>query len=76
MFRGDQEYSERDADYRLYTICERLKWAQEAVGYNAIVLAWPDLPRLAEELNTAGPENLLLWQEHPTLKRPFPTGAC
>ena len=45
----------RDLSYRLYTVCERRKWAQEAIGYNALVLAWPDLTRLAQEQRTAGP---------------------
>jgi putative DNA methylase len=45
----------RDLSYRLYTVCERRKWAQEAIGYNALVLSWPDLKRLADEQKTAGP---------------------
>jgi len=39
----------RDLSYRLYTVCERRKWSQDAIGYNALVLAWPDLKRLADE---------------------------
>ena len=45
----------RDLSYRLYTVCERRKWAQEAIGYNALVLSWPDLKRLADEQKVAGP---------------------
>lgn len=45
----------RDLSYRLYTVCERRKWAQEAIGYNALVLAWPDLIRLAQEGGESGP---------------------
>jgi putative DNA methylase len=45
----------RDLSYRLYTVCERRKWAQDAIGYNALVLAWPDLTRLAQEQKAAGP---------------------
>lgn len=45
----------RDLSYRLYTVCERRKWAQEAMGYNALVLAWPDLARLAQEHKATGP---------------------
>ena len=45
----------RDLSYRLYTVCERRKWAQEAMGYNALVLAWPDLARLAQEQKATGP---------------------
>lgn len=37
----------RDLAYRLYSLCERKKWTQEARGYNALVLAWPELGRLA-----------------------------
>ena len=44
----------RDLSYRLYTVCERRKWAQDAIGYNALVLAWPDLKRLSDEQKTAG----------------------
>jgi adenine-specific DNA methylase len=39
----------RDLSYRLYAVCERRKWSQDAIGYNALVLAWPDLKRLADE---------------------------
>jgi hypothetical protein len=27
--------------YRLYTVCERKGWAQEALAYNMLVVAWP-----------------------------------
>jgi putative DNA methylase len=37
----------RDLAYRLYTVCERKKWAQEALGYNMLVVAWPRLRELA-----------------------------
>ena len=33
--------------YRLYVLCERSGWAQEAVAYNRLVIAWPELTRLA-----------------------------
>jgi putative DNA methylase len=35
----------RQLAYRLFTICERKGWAQEALGYNAIVVAWPEVAR-------------------------------
>jgi putative DNA methylase len=31
----------RDLAYRLYTICERKGWAQDALAYNMLVVAWP-----------------------------------
>ena len=37
----------RDLAYRLYNICERQKWAQEAVAYNSLVTAWPEIAKLA-----------------------------
>ena len=37
----------RNLAYRLYTICERKKWAEEARAYNGLVLAWPELEKLA-----------------------------
>jgi len=42
----------RSLAYRLYTTCERKKWAEEAQAYNGLVLAWPELEKLASE---AGP---------------------
>jgi putative DNA methylase len=35
----------KELAYRLYTICERKGWAQEALGYNALVIAWPEIAR-------------------------------
>jgi putative DNA methylase len=40
--------SARDLAYRLYNICERKKWAQEALAYNGLVIAWPEITRLAQ----------------------------
>ncbi len=37
----------RELAYRLYTICERKKRAQEALRYNALVQSWPEIARLA-----------------------------
>lgn len=39
----------RDLAYRLYSICERKGWADEALAYNALVVAWPEISRLASE---------------------------
>jgi len=38
----------RELAYRLYTICERKKRAQEALSYNALVQSWPEIVRLAQ----------------------------
>lgn len=46
----------RELAYRLYTICERKKRAQEALSYNALVQSWPEISRLARERATAQPQ--------------------
>jgi len=49
----------RDLAYRLYTVCERKKWAQEALAYNSLVVSWPEITRLAARApQTSGPESL------------------
>ncbi len=52
---GDQGQNARDLAYRLYTICDRKGWAAEGVAYNSLVIAWPELTRLAAE---AGPSEV------------------
>jgi putative DNA methylase len=46
MLHGDQP---RDLAYRLFDICEKKKWSQEAQAYNALVLGWPEIARLARK---------------------------
>lgn len=38
----------RDLAYRLYTLCERKGWAEEAGYYNSLVVAWPSLSSVPE----------------------------
>lgn len=45
----------RDLAYRLYTICERKKWADEALAYNGLVIAWPELTKLAQAERSKSP---------------------
>ena len=44
---GGAAEAARDLAYRLYVLCERRKWVKEAGTYNALVVAWPELERLA-----------------------------
>jgi putative DNA methylase len=44
----------RELSYRLYTMCERKKRAQEALAYNGLVQSWPELTKLAREGEKAG----------------------
>jgi putative DNA methylase len=39
----------RDLAYRLYSICEKKGWAQEAGPYNSLVTSWPELVKVAAE---------------------------
>jgi putative DNA methylase len=42
---GDFGERAKELAYRLYVICERKGWAQEALGHNALVVAWPEIAR-------------------------------
>jgi putative DNA methylase len=37
----------RDLAYRLFAVCERKKWAKEGLAFNALVVSWPEIARLA-----------------------------
>jgi putative DNA methylase len=41
----------RDLAYRLYTLCERKGWAEEASYYNSLVVAWPSMASEAFQLS-------------------------
>ena len=45
----------KELAYRLCVICERKKWAKEALAYNGLVVAWPEIARLAAGTSTPGP---------------------
>jgi putative DNA methylase len=53
----------RELAYRLYTISERKKRAQEALRYNALVQSWPEISRLARESGTRRAEQTTLFGE-------------
>ncbi len=46
---GSQAEIARELCYRLYTLCERKKRANEAMAYNALVQSWREIVRLARE---------------------------
>jgi putative DNA methylase len=46
---GPSSDAARDLAYRLFKLCEKKKLAQEAAGYNALVLGWPELARMSRE---------------------------
>jgi putative DNA methylase len=55
---GGMGEAARDLAYRLYSICDRKKWAQEAIPYNSLVVAWPEITRLARGKKPAAPGEL------------------
>jgi putative DNA methylase len=44
---GGMGETARELAYRLFAVCERMKWADEALAYNGLVIAWPELSKLA-----------------------------
>jgi putative DNA methylase len=44
---GDLPTNCRALAYRLYNHCEKTKQAEEARAYNGLVIAWPELEKLA-----------------------------
>ena len=55
---GSNAERAKDLAYRLYTIAERKKWAQEAYAYNNLVVSWPEIQSRAAELKAVQPEQL------------------
>jgi putative DNA methylase len=49
---GNHSDTARELAYRLYVLCERKKRTQEALGYNALVQSWPEIQRLAGEVES------------------------
>ncbi len=47
---GNQSGTARELCYRLYTLCERKKRANEAMAYNSLVQSWPEITRLASAI--------------------------
>lgn len=45
----------KELAYRLFVVCERKRWSKEALAYNSLVVAWPELVRLAAEPLVRGP---------------------
>jgi putative DNA methylase len=49
---GSKAEVARELAYRLYTICDRKKRAQEALSYNSLVQSWPEIMRLSRDRGT------------------------
>jgi putative DNA methylase len=46
---GGRGETVRALAYRLYVLCERRRWAKEALAYNALVVSWPEIARPASQ---------------------------
>jgi putative DNA methylase len=61
---GNSSDVARDLAYRLFNVCEKKKLSQEAQAYNALVLGWSEIARLARETAQSRPSQAqLLAQE-------------
>ena len=65
LFRklGTKVEAARELPYRLYSICERKKRAQEALSYNALVQSWPEISRLAREERAPQPAQKQMFEQ-------------
>lgn len=59
---GNNAEDAKNLAYRLYSICERKNWAQEAYAYNALVVAWPEIQSKAAELQAIEPVQIGLFE--------------
>ncbi|MGI6300538.1 MAG: DUF1156 domain-containing protein [Verrucomicrobiota bacterium] len=50
----------RELSYRLHKVCEKKGWSSEALAYNSLVLAWPELTRLAQQTAQTATQGELL----------------
>lgn len=50
---GSKAETSRELCYRLFTLCERKKRANEAMAYNGLVQSWPEITRIAQETPAA-----------------------
>jgi putative DNA methylase len=52
---GSRADATRELAYRLFNTCERKKWAEDARAYNGLILAWPELEKLAARMTDEAP---------------------
>jgi len=60
---GGHASAARELAYRQYTLCERKKWAQEALAFNSLVISWPEIERLARETVKPQAEQQFMFDE-------------
>lgn len=60
---GSKAETARELCYRLYTISERKKRAQEALSYNALVQSWSEIIRLAGQIRVSQPQQAEMYEQ-------------
>jgi putative DNA methylase len=55
----DKAESIRALAYRLYTLCERKGWAEEARAYNELIISWPAIVAASHEVGHVGTQQAL-----------------
>ncbi|MGI8424431.1 MAG: DUF1156 domain-containing protein, partial [Chloroflexota bacterium] len=50
----------RDLAYRMYVVSERKRWTQDALACNSLVVAWPEIARIAAAAPTRASQRRLL----------------
>jgi putative DNA methylase len=60
---GNNSHLARDLAYQLFNVCEKKKRSQEAQAYNALVLGWPEIARLARDGSNARPSEPQLFDK-------------
>ncbi len=65
VFQLESEQSEnaRDLAYRLYAICDRNGWAQEAIPYNTLVTSWANIQEERKDISELPEQQKLLPDE-------------
>lgn len=65
VFEADASQAEyaKSLAYRLYTICERKGWNQEAYAYNNLVVAWPEIQSAAADIRATVPHQYSFFDE-------------
>jgi putative DNA methylase len=60
LLRELGEYGDvcRDLAYRCFSICERKGWTQEAIAYNSLVLAWPEIRKIANNRSVGAQQSI------------------
>lgn len=51
---GSRAEAVRELAYRLYQICDKRGWSEEAQAYNQLIGSWPEIARLAAEASMLG----------------------